>query len=703
MKTYDELTNDIIEKAKSEKARRRRLKRRICAGMTAFALVLGGLLAAHLTNRTPSLPILDTPAGSPAKVGNDNPDQTLSAKDDYGAIFDRLIPRTDYSESNGIKNAAPEGESGIPLAPNDQATSPDEAEFSGTNIQVDGVMEADFVKTDGEHIYAVSHKNIYIYSAKDGQMELTVKIPYLNDDNSLITKDGDGETKLYYVYDQAPELYITDGRLILIVQTTDSDYDDGIAEETNSMYFCDPIFCCYSGHGYLCALTYDISTLTSPVLLSSASVSGISVSTRMTDNKLYLVATDSYTDSFVYGPTPKKSDPSSYIPKCVINGQKYLINKDSIYCGNDKTDCEYLNVLEVNVSDGGVSSSLSLLGYSGDIMYQSHDSIYVARTNYRDNIENVSAESLRPTDGIKVERHTGMLMTTVTKISVSDGLSLEASAELEGYLENSFSMDEHNGYLRVVLSVNKDMYTEHKMSNGSTYGDNILNEVSNSLYVLDSSLNVVGSLTGLAPDERIYSCRFDGDDAYFVTYRETDPLFHVDLRDVTNPTVVGELKLPGFSEHLQRFGDMLFGFGQTDKGELKLSMFSENDDGSMNELSTAVVKDAYYSGALYDHHALVVDYRKNIISFGAAVDDQSNGLSRSVYYIYSYGEEGFELKAEIDLSAEFYALDINVRGFYIGDWFYVYQNNPQRSAVTSYSMSDFAQIDEKAMDTTYSD
>lgn len=703
MKTYDELTNDIIEKAKSEKARRRRLKRRICAGMTAFALVLGGLLAAHLTNRTPSLPILDTPADSPAKVGNDNPDQTLSAKDDYGAIFDHLITRTDYSESNGIKggyfnlsDAKPEGELGIPLAPNEPTTSPDEAEFSGTNIQVDGVMEADFVKTDGEYIYAVSHKHIYIYSAKDGQMELAVKIPYLNGDGSVITKNSDGDTKLYSY--QTPELYIEDGRLILIVQAMDAVDSSDIPEESNELYKYDSL-CLSSGHEYLCAMIYDISTLTSPVLLSSASISGEVLSTRMNGDRLYLVAADSY----VYGPTPKKSDPSSYIPKCVINGQKYLINKESIYCGNDKADCEYLNVLEVNVSDGGVSSSLSLLGYSGDIMYQSPGSIYVARTNYRDNIENVSAESLSPTDGIKVERHTGMLMTTVTKISVSDGLSLEASAELEGYLENSFSMDEHNSYLRVVLSVNKDMYTEHKMPNGSTYCDNILNEVSNSLYVLDSSLNVVGSLTGLAPDERIYSCRFDGDDAYFVTYRETDPLFHVDLRDVTNPTVVGELKLPGFSEHLQRFGDMLFGFGQTDKGELKLSMFSENDDGSMNELSTAVVKDAYYSGALYDHHALVVDYRKNIISFGAAVDDQSNGLSRSVYYIYSYGEEGFELKAEIDLSAEFYALDINVRGFYIGDWFYVYQNNPQRSAITSYSMSEFAQIDEKAMDTTYSD
>ena len=70
---------------------------------------------------------------------------------------------------------------------------------------------------------------------------------------------------------------------------------------------------------------------------------------------------------------------------------------------------------------------------------------------------------------------------------------------------------------------------------------------SSSLYILDDALNVVGSLTGLGQDEQIYSVRFDGDLCYFVTFRQTDPLFAADLSDPARPVILSALKLPGFS------------------------------------------------------------------------------------------------------------------------------------------------------------
>lgn len=705
MKTYDELTNDIIEKTKNEKTRRRKLKRRICAGMTSFALILSTLLAVHLVNRKPELPILEPSRTTSVNQEADKTGQILSAKNNYNAIFDRLDTENWYDDSNeysGIKgipiNGIPEASKPIQDAeirgPVSNDSAADETDHSETNIQVDGVLEADVFKTDGEYVYAVSHKNIYIYSAKEGQMEPVSQIPYLNDDGSLITKNTDGDAKLYLSY-RTPELYIAEGRLILIVQAAETDNSYGIDEGTNDMYMYDRICC--AGHEYICTMIYDTSTPASPTLLSSNAVSGSAISSRLIGERLYLVCDDSY----LYAPKPEKNEPETYIPKCIINGRKYLVSEKSVFCGDEMSLCEYLNILEVNVTSGEVSSSLSLLGYSGDIMYQSHDSIYVARSGSRDKIENTNTAA-----GVKTEQHSNTSVTTLTKISVSDGLALAGSAELEGYFESSFSMDDYNGHLRAVMSVRKYFDTRiiRKDANGDEYEEYAYidtdnnTEMSNSVYVLDSSMTVVGSLTGLAPDERVYSCRFDGNDAYFVTYRETDPLFHIDLSDVTAPKVISELKIPGFSEHLQRFGDMLFGFGETDEGELKLSMFCENEDGSMTELATQTVKDAFYSEALDDHHALIVDYEKNLICFSANTEDLATGYGSLVYYVYSFVNGQFSRRADISLCCEGYSSG-SVRGLYIGNFFYIYQNDSVQSALMSYDMTNFGQIDEEIMDT----
>ena len=65
------------------------------------------------------------------------------------------------------------------------------------------------------------------------------------------------------------------------------------------------------------------------------------------------------------------------------------------------------------------------------------------------------------------------------------------------------------------------------------------------------SLVEVGSLGGLAPQEDLYSVRFVGSRAYFVTFQRTDPLFVVDISSPTDPTLLGELHVPGFSDHIQ--------------------------------------------------------------------------------------------------------------------------------------------------------
>ena len=131
-------------------------------------------------------------------------------------------------------------------------------------------------------------------------------------------------------------------------------------------------------------------------------------------------------------------------------------------------------------------------------------------------------------------------VTTIRKVAYKDGqLKAKAQGRFDGYLKDSFCIDEYEGNLRVVTTKND--------SRGAD---------SNSVYILDEELEQIGSIEELAKDERVYSARFMGDTGYFVTFRETDPLFSVDLTDPKKPKIVGELKIPGFSEYLHFSGSV---------------------------------------------------------------------------------------------------------------------------------------------------
>ena len=169
----------------------------------------------------------------------------------------------------------------------------------------------------------------------------------------------------------------------------------------------------------------------------------------------------------------------------------------------------------------------------------------------------------------------------------------------------------------------------------------------NDVYVLDDSLKTVGSVTGLAEGEQVFSARFDGDYGYLCTYRQTDPVFAVDLTEPTNPKVVGELKLSGYSDYLHVWSDgLLFGLGMetqsvganTTVDGMKLVMIDTSDPAN--------------------HKAILVDSGKDIIAFPAA----------NSYLVYGYSaDDGFTLRKEISVSQ----WDGNNRGLYIGDYFYV--------------------------------
>ncbi|MEM4048126.1 MAG: beta-propeller domain-containing protein [Zestosphaera sp.] len=141
----------------------------------------------------------------------------------------------------------------------------------------------------------------------------------------------------------------------------------------------------------------------------------------------------------------------------------------------------------------------------------------------------------------------------------------------------------------------------------------VVGETSNNVFVVDlMSLQIVGSLTGLARGERIYSARLVGGIFFLVTFRQVDPLFAIDISDPNNPRVLGFLKIPGFSEYLHPLsGDRLLGIG-VEGSNLKISLFNVTDPTDMSEISKITVHSAW-SQALHDHHAVTIYPEKELL------------------------------------------------------------------------------------------
>jgi uncharacterized secreted protein with C-terminal beta-propeller domain len=148
-----------------------------------------------------------------------------------------------------------------------------------------------------------------------------------------------------------------------------------------------------------------------------------------------------------------------------------------------------------------------------------------------------------------------------------------AGGKVPGWLLNQYSLSEHDGVLRVATT-NSAPWDQTEKSSSSVY----------SLRRSDGSLNRIGFVGGLGKGERIYAVRFVGPVGFVVTFRQTDPLYTLDLSNPARPTVVGELKIPGYSAYLHPVeGGRLIGVGQdaTDQGRVTGTQISLFDVGNL--------------------------------------------------------------------------------------------------------------------------
>jgi len=181
-----------------------------------------------------------------------------------------------------------------------------------------------------------------------------------------------------------------------------------------------------------------------------------------------------------------------------------------------------------------------------------------------------------------------------------------ASGAVPGYLVDQYAMSEWGGYLRIATTTG----TSWSLADGRPQG---AQSSSSAVYVLTTTgpvMRVAGQVGGLGAGERIYSVRFEGPAGYVVTFRQTDPLYTVDLRDPARPRVAGSLDLTGYSSYLHpASGTQLIGIGQQADamghiGGTQVSLFDVADPASPQRLATYALSGAH-SAAEFDPHAFL--------------------------------------------------------------------------------------------------
>lgn len=268
-----------------------------------------------------------------------------------------------------------------------------------------------------------------------------------------------------------------------------------------------------------------------------------------------------------------------------------------VYRPSETSQYSVLNIVQLDLEDGDLHAT-GLLS-DGWQVYASQDNLYVSQSSWWwwwgwGEID---------------------LETRIHQFALSDrGPRYAGSGAVPGWTLDQFSYSEYDGHLRVATT---DM--DWWWGAGDVEG-------ANNLFVLENqggALNTVGEVRGIAPGERIMTARMMGERGYMVTFRQTDPLFTLDLSDPTEPTVVGELHMPGYSSYLHPMGeDHLLAVGMDGEEDgtingLAVNVFDVSDFANPQLTHQWLLDsdDWSWSESLWDHHAFT--YHRGILSFPA--------------------------------------------------------------------------------------
>jgi uncharacterized secreted protein with C-terminal beta-propeller domain len=296
-----------------------------------------------------------------------------------------------------------------------------------------------------------------------------------------------------------------------------------------------------------------------------------------------------------------------------------LFDCGSLYRPAHTSDWAILSVLHLDLDQDGPVTATGLIA-DGWTVYASASSLYVAQTS----------NSWAWWWGWAPSEMTTVLHKFELDPSLPEPVRYAASGQVKGWILDQFSMSKYDDFLRVAS-------TEFDWWWGATPDV----EPASSVTILADNgrgaLREAGHVGGLGPGERIFAVRFMGPRGYVVTFEQIDPLFTLDLSDPTDPTVVGELEVTGFSSYLHPIGDdWLLAVGQEADEEgrvlgLAVSIFDIRDFAEPKLAHRHLIEgedDTWsWSEALSDHHAFT--YHRGVLSipiYIAGAEGRFSGL-----------------------------------------------------------------------------
>lgn len=588
------------------------------------------------------------------------------------------------------------------------------SDFSTTNIQVAGVDEADLIKTDGNYIYALVYNDLYIIKAfPPEELKIESKISFRS---------------------RPSDIFIDGDRLAVMgsdEQIIATDIYRSFKRQTPYTFF----------------KIFDISDKNNPKTLRDLNFEGTYFQSRLIDGQVYLLL-NNYSNYIEGEPLiPRLVDGGRLLPN-TCTGDNPCFAPEVFYFDIDYDQLMFSSLNIINLQDQTipVDSQIYLLNGAQNL-YVSKEAIYISGTQYLSEYDlileskfAVLSPLLAPAEQEKIvaiEQAPAFLLTNhekklkidqvleafvnqqssderyrleqlleerlktkyqevadrwqttlIHKIAITkEGSQHQASGEIPGRVLNQFSFDEYNGHLRVATTLDR-RFSRFQESQESSSG----------VYILDNQLQLVGSVSNLAPGERIYSVRFLGPRGYLVTFKEIDPLFALDLSDPKSPQVLGELKIPGFSTYLHPYDDnKLIGlgrdttldpYGNVRLGGLKLSLFDVQDINNPRELDAYIFGGAgSQSIALDDHRAFLFSLSKNLLVIPTALrSDFYQSLDFSGAIVFSIINDRFEERGRVDHSdGGLYGRSDSWRGLsyfdntvkrslYIGNYLYTLSN-----------------------------
>jgi uncharacterized secreted protein with C-terminal beta-propeller domain len=564
-------------------------------------------------------------------------------------------------------------------------------DYSSTNIQVAGVDEVDTVKTDGHYIYTISNvQSIWddVFGGYSTQASNTVYIVNADPQNAKVI------SKITFDNDSSPSgLFLSqDSTRLVVLSSKYESYPSSSSGITIMPFYSD---------AFTSIDVFDISNKADPVLTRNFTVSGSYFDSRMIGNYVYAVTSQ---NAYVY-------NGAVTLPVVYEGGVAVGASPSSIYYAdmNESYSYSFTSFYGIDVADSQQQpTNMTVLMSGASTMYVSPNNMYVTYPNWFNGTE----------------------VTAIYRVKI-DGLNLTLQAQggVPGYTINQYALDEYGGNLRIATNTQNGIIPI-PFSQGSTQ-----NTQSNNVYILNENLSVIGSLEGLANGENLHSVRFIGDRGYLVTFMRTDPLFVIDLSQPTKPAVLGELKIPGYSDYLQPYdATHLIGIGKeavdSNQGDfawyqgLKLSLFDVSNVNNPVQLSNFTIGDrGTDSSALADPKAFLFDQGKNLLVIPvslALVDNttldqvkQNGGSAASAYgtpvwqgaYVFGLTlNGGFTLKGTIThvdpslLNSQGQLTNPNnyyntqnqwiTRSLYIGNTLYTISN----SEVKLNSLTDLSQI-----------